>query len=67
MGAQGGRLLVSEANRFVQVLALAALERARRQALREAQEKIVRAKTQRWIVTVRDGDRRAGTGRDGDE
>jgi hypothetical protein len=67
MGTQRGRLFVSEANRFVQVLALAALERARRQALREAQEKIVRAKTRRWMVTVRDGDRRAGTGRDGDE
>ena len=58
---------MSEANRFVQVLALAALERARRQALREAHEKIVRAKTQRWMVTVRDGDRRAGTGWGGDE
>jgi len=58
---------MSEANRFVQVLVLAALERARRQALREAQEKVVRAKTQRWMVTVRDGDRRAGTGRDGEE
>ena len=58
---------MSEANRFVQVLALAALERARRQALREAREKAERAKTERWMVTVRDGDRRAGTGRDGDE
>jgi len=58
---------MSEANRFVQVLALAALERARRQALREAQEKVVRAKTQQWMVTVRGGDRRAGAGRDGDE
>jgi len=58
---------MSEANRFVQVLALAALERARRQALREAQEKVVRVNTQRWMVTVRDGDRRAGTGRGGDE
>ena len=67
MGTQRGRLLVSEANRFVQVLALAALERARRQALREAQEKVMRANTRQWMVTVRDGDRRAGTGRDGDE
>jgi len=58
---------MSDTNRFVQVLALAALERARRQALREAQEKIARANTQRWMATVRDGDRRAGTGRDGDE
>jgi len=58
---------VSQANRFVQVLALAALERARRQAQREAQEKVVWAKTQRWMVTLRDGDKRAGTGRDGDE
>jgi len=58
---------MSDTNRFAQVLALAALERARRQALREAQEKVVRAKTQQWMVTVRAGDRRAGTGRDGDE
>lgn len=62
---------MSQANRFVQVLALAALERARRQAQREAQreaqEKVVWAKTQRWMVTLRDGDKRAGTGRDGDE
>jgi hypothetical protein len=58
---------MSAGNRFVQVLALAALERARRQALREAQEKAARAKTQQWMITVRDGDWRAGTGRDGDE
>ena len=44
---------MSEGNRFAHVLAQAALERARRRALREAQETAERAKTREWAAVLR--------------
>lgn len=44
---------MSEENRFAQVLAQAALERARRRALREAQETAERARTRQWAAVLR--------------
>ena len=49
---------MSEANRFAQVLAQAALERARRRALREARETAERAKTRDWAAGLRKVDTR---------
>jgi hypothetical protein len=45
---------MSEANRFVQVVMAAQAERARRQVVRETQERIERARVAKWMAMVRD-------------